>query len=144
MMDKRTAVVAMLFGMLAGGLVCLRIAVRWKWRTVRRARNGCVMEGQVVDVVPTEDSPEPHFLTWVQFRDGAGGAHRIKSKWAQSPAPYKLGETVRVSYEADDPAGAEIVQDNQTIVMVGGFGLFLILIATLLLMDILLWGGTVE
>ena len=145
MIGKQGLVVAMLFALLAGGLACIRIALRWKWRTLRRARNGCVVEGRVVDLESLADSPdEPHFVTWVQFRDGAGDVHRIRSSWASSPAPYKLGETVRVSYEADDPAGAEIVQENRSIVMVGVLGLTLTLIATLLLINVLLLGATVE
>lgn len=145
MISKQTLVVAMLFTMLAGGLACIRLALRWKWRTFRRARAGCVVEGQVVDLQSQGDSPdEPHFVTWVQFRDGQGQVHRTRSSWAQSPAPYKLGEIVQVSYEADDPAGAEIVQGNRMIVMVGVFGLMMALIATLLLVDILLHGATVQ
>jgi hypothetical protein len=142
---KQGLVVAMLFALLAGGLACIGIALRWKWRTLRRARNGCVVDGRVVDLEVVGGSPdEPDFMTWVQFRDGRGQVHRIQSSWASSPAPYKLGETVRVSYEADDPAGAEIVQKNQSIVMVGVLGLTLALIATLLLFGILVQGVTVE
>ena len=145
MIGKQGLVVAMLFGMLAGGLACIRIAVRWKWRTLRRARKGCVVDGQVVDLEVVGGSPdEPTFITRVQFRDGHGQVHQIRSSWAQSPAPYQLGETVQVSYEADNQAGAEIVQGNRMIVMVGGFGLFLALIATLLLVDVLLQGATVQ
>jgi hypothetical protein len=142
---KQGLVVAMLFALLAGGLACIGIALRWKWRTLRRARNGCVMDGQVVDLEAVGGSAdEPTFVTWVQFRDGRGQVHRIQSSWASSPAPYKLGETVQVSYEADAPTGAEIVQGNQMIVMVGVLGLTLTLIATLLLTDILLHGATVQ
>ena len=142
---RQGVVVAMLFAMLAGGLHCIRIALRWKWRTLRRARTGCVVDGQVVELEVVGGSPdEPEIITRVQFRDGHGQVHRIRSRWAQSPPPYKFGETVQVSYEADDPAGAEIVQGNGMIVMVGGFGLFLALIATLLLTDILFHGAQVQ
>jgi hypothetical protein len=145
MMDKRTLVVAMLFAMLAGGLICIRIAVRWKWRNLRRARTGCVVDGQVVDLEKVGgSSDEPAIVTRVQFRDGHGQVHEIRSSWASSPPPYELGQTVQVSYEAEDPAGAEIVQGNQTIVMVGGFGLFLILIATLILTDVLVYGTKIQ
>ena len=145
MIGKQGVVVAMLFAMLAGGLLCIRLALKWKWRTLRRARNGCVVDGEVVDLEVVGGSPdEPTFVTRVQFRDGYGQVHEIRSSWAQSPAPYKLGEKVQVSYDADDQTRAEIVQGNQMIVMVGGFGLFLALIATLLLNEILFHGVTVQ
>src|SRR4051812_27029357 len=119
----------MLFALLAGGLTFIRIAVRWKWRAVKRARKGCVVDGQVVDLEVVGGSPdEPAITTRVQFTDGRGRVHRIRSKWSESPPRYKLGQTVRVSYEAEDPAAAEIVQENQFIVMVGVLGLTLALI----------------
>ena len=145
MIGKQGLVVIMLLALLAGGLWCISKALRWKWRTVRRARNGCVVQGEVVELEVVGGSPdEPEIVTWVQFRDGRGAGHRIQSRWASSPPPYKIGAAVRVSYEADDPPGAEIVQENQTIVMLGILGLTLTLIATLLLIGILIQGVTVQ
>jgi hypothetical protein len=145
MIGKQGLVVLMLFALLAGGLWCIRIALRWKWRTVRRARNGCVVPGEVVELEVVGGSPdEPEIVTWVQFRDGRGAGHRIRSGWASSPPPYKIGEAVRVSYEADDPRGAEIVQENQSIVLLALLGSTLAVIATLLLISILVQGVTVQ
>jgi hypothetical protein len=133
-------IVVMLAGLLAGGLACIAMAVRREWRTARRARNGCVADAEVVGLVAAGGSPgDPSYLTLVEFRDGRGELHRVESKSMQSPAPYKVGQVLQVSYEADDPHGADIV-DRSVVVWLGVIGLVLTLIATLMLTDVLRYG----
>lgn len=137
-------VVVMLFALLAGGLVCIGTALKWEWRTARRARKGCVAAAEVVDLVAVGGSPDdPAFLTVLEFRDGRGVPYRIQSRWAQSPAPYKVGQAVRVSYEADDPRGADIVNRSLGVVL-GVLGLTFTLVAAILLQDVLRYGVTAQ
>jgi hypothetical protein len=144
MIGTTSLVVVTLFALLAGGLACIGTALKWEWRTARRARNGCVVDGIVVGLVAVGGSPEePSFVTLVEFRDGRGEVYRIQSKWAASPPPYRVGEVVRVSYEAGDPRGGDIV--NRSLgVGLGVLGAVLTLIATILLTDILKYGAAVQ
>jgi hypothetical protein len=94
-------VVATLTGLPTGGLVCIGMAVRREWRTARRARKGCVADAEIVGLLAVGGSPDdPSFLTLVEFRDGRGELHRIKSKSQPSPAPYKVGQALQVSWTA--------------------------------------------
>jgi hypothetical protein len=130
-------IVVTLVGLLAGGLVCIGLALRREWRTARRARNGCVADAEVVGLVAAGgSSTEPSFLTLVEFRDRRGELHRVQSKWMQSPAPYKVGQVLRVSYEAANPQGADIV-DRSVVIWLALIGVTLTVIATLMLADIL-------
>ena len=140
-----TSLVAIaLFALLAGGLFCIGTALRWEWRTARRARNGCVVDGKVIRLISTEDSPdEPSFVTLVEFRDARGEPCQIRSKWAQSPAPYQVGQVVKVSYEAGNPCEGDIVNRSVGIGL-GVLGVVLTLIATILLTDILKYGVKVQ
>jgi hypothetical protein len=143
-METTGPVVIPLFALLAGGLICIGTALKWEWRTARRARNGCVVEGKVVGLVAVGGSPdEPSFVTLVEFRDARGEAYNIRSKWAQSPAPYQVGQMVRVSYEAGNPREGDIV--NRSLgMMIGVLGFVLTFIATILLTDILKYGAKVQ
>ena len=133
-------VVVMLAGLLAGGLACIGMALTREWRTARRARNGCVADAEVVALVAAGGSrDEPSFVTLVEFRDGRGERYRVQSKSMQSPAPYKVGQLLQVSYEADDPQGADIV-DRSVVIGLALVGLVLTLIATLMLTDVLKHG----
>jgi hypothetical protein len=133
-------VVTCLFALLAGGLFCIGKALQWEWRTARRARNGCVVDGKVVRLVSREDSPdEPSFVTIVEFRDGRGESHQIQSKWAQSPAPYQVGQVVKVSYEAGNPRDGDIVNRSLGVAL-GVLGVVLALTAAILLTDIVKYG----
>jgi len=133
-------IVVMLAGLLAGGLACIGMALRRVWRTARRARNGCVADAEVVGLVAAGGSPdEPSFLTLVEFRDGHGRLYRVQSKSMRSPAPYTVGQALQVSYEADDPDGADIV-DGSIVIWLAATGLTLTLIATILLTDVLKYG----
>jgi hypothetical protein len=144
MIDTTDLVVVTLFALLAGGLTCIGAALKWEWRTVRRARIGCVVEGKVVGLVAVGGSPEdPSLVTVVEFRDGRGEVYSIRSKWAESPAPYQVGQVVRVSYEAGDPRGGDIVNRSLGI-RLGLLGVVLTLIATMLLISILKYGQTVQ
>ena len=139
-MEKADLVVATLIALLAGGLISIVKALQWEWRIVRRARNGCVTEGEVVDLVDVGGSPdEPFFRTIVEFTDRRGQRHRIQSKWSESPAQYRVGQAVRVSYEEDDPGAGDIVNRSLGI-WLGGLGLLLTFIATVLLRDMLKYG----
>ena len=139
-MTEKGMIVVSLAGLLAGGLACIGVALRREWRTARRKRNGCVAEGKVVGLVAAGGSPdEPSFLTLVEFRDRRGVPYRVQSKSMQSPAPYKVGQALRVSYEADDPRGADIV-DRSIVLWLAAIGLLLTLIATILLTDVLKHG----
>ena len=137
-------VVITLTALLVGGVACIALALKRVLRTVRRARNGCVTDAEVVGLVAVGgSSDEPSFLTLVAFRDGRGVPYRIQSKSAQSPAPYKIGQAVRVSYEADDPRGADIV-DRPLVIWLGVLGLMFTVIATILLTDVLKYGLTTQ
>jgi hypothetical protein len=139
-MTEKGMIVVSLAGLLAGGLACIGVALRREWRTARRNRTGCVAEGAVVELVAAGGSPdEPSFLTLVEFRDRRGVRYRVQSKSMQSPAPYKVGQALRVSYEADDPQGADIV-DRSIVLWLAAIGLLLTLIATILLTDVLKHG----
>ena len=63
----------------------------------------------------------------------------VQSKSMRSPAPYTVGQALRVSYEADDPKGADIV-DRSIVLWLAAIGLLLTLIATILLTDVLKHG----
>lgn len=139
-MTEKSMIVASLAGLLAGGLACIGVALRREWRTARRRRNGCVAEGEVVGLVAAGGSrDEPSFLTLVEFSDRRGVRYRVQSKSMRSPAPYKVGQALRVSYEADDPRGADIV-DRSIVLWLAAIGLLLTLIATILLTDVLKHG----
>ena len=144
MTGPKGMIVVMLAALLAGGLACIGLALRRQWRTARRARNGCVADAEVVGLVAAGGSPDdPSFLTVVEFRDRRGELYRVQSKSMQSPAPYKVGHALQVSYEADDPRGADIV-DRRVVFWLALIGLVLTLVAALLLTNVLMFGLTAE
>jgi hypothetical protein len=130
------SIAAMIGALFVGGAVCTSVAIRSWWRTRRRARSGCVVEATVVELVPMDSAPdEQSFLTVFEFSDRRGTRHRVRSKWASSPAPHAVGARIRVSYDPDAPDDADIVQQGQSLVALGALGAALSLIA------VLLWWG---
>lgn len=130
-------IIAALF---AGGIAAAGWAVRVHLRTLRRARNGCVVEGTVIRLEPVGGSvDEPAFVTVVDFDDHRRVQRHVRSRVAFSPAGHALGDRVRVSYESDAAERAEIVPATQSLITVGAVGLFLALLAALIAFD--MWIG---
>jgi hypothetical protein len=126
---------AMVVGILVGGLVCLALPLKWWLRARRRMRAGGVADGRVVALRPQASAPEESYVTVFQFNDRQGGSHRVSSRVAHWPAQHAIGQRVRVVYEPANPEDAELATDTSTVVQLVVLGLFLSVIALLLL-----WG----
>ena len=123
-------------GLFIGGLVCIALAfTRWR-RARRRMRLGGMADGFVVALRPQASGPDPEsYVTVFQFNDREGVSRRVSSKVAHWPAQHAIGDRVRIAYEPDSPADAEIVADPRHLVALVLFGLFLSVMA------LLIWWG---
>jgi hypothetical protein len=100
-------------------LVIIRRALqRRRWRFLAAAVSS---EGVVVDRVRA--SPGNASSIEVEYRDGDGRTHRIRSSCTASNAPH-VGELVRVFYDPSDPTTARLELDWTTRSQIlGGFAL---------------------
>ena len=79
-------------------------------------------------------------MTTVAFTDGAGIRHEVRAGPGSTEAWYRVGQRVRIGYEADAPETAVIVRESGLLVAVAGLACAVAIIAGVLFFAIVAAG----
>lgn len=119
--------VRLLLGLGALALVLSGVTAVPQWWFLRGAATA---NGRVVDLIESEDSDfNTVFKPVFEFVDEQGEPHRFASRTTSSPAPYEIGDDVKVFYPVDAPEKA--VED--AFFTLWGYPAIALLFATLML-----------
>jgi len=86
------------------GLALCILGAALLWYQVRAIAGEEITEGKVIELIPVAGSKGgTNFKVKAEFSDAAKVRHEYLSSWSAHPAPYALGETVRIAFDRDDP-----------------------------------------
>jgi len=95
-------------GMLILGPLFLLGASAWAVRNAIILHRDVSVAGTVTDVFPTSPGSQPFYKTTFTFTATDGKSHTVTPSLNESPAPYKIGDSVSVVYNPADPNDASI------------------------------------
>jgi hypothetical protein len=91
-----------------GFSLCL-LGVVLMWFQFRAIAGEEITEGRVIDLIPVPGAKGgTSFKVKAEFTDSAKARHEYLSSWSASPAPYALGETVRIAFDRGNPESSRL------------------------------------
>jgi len=95
--------------LIAGGSICLLIAListLYSWHFVRTASQA---NGKIIRMIQQEDKDDGTvYFPVFTFYDAQGAEHTIHSSSGSFPPAYEVGDTVPVLFSSADPTNAKI------------------------------------
>jgi hypothetical protein len=93
----------MLIMKIIGFSLCV-LGVVLMWLQIRAISGEEITEGKVIDLIPVQGSKGgTNYKVKAEFSDTAKVRHEYLSSWSASPAPYAVGETVRIAFDRGNP-----------------------------------------
>jgi len=106
----------------------------WQFKTLSTRE---ITIGKVTELIPERGAKGgTTYRTVAVYQDHQGHAHTYRSSFTASPAPYDVGEDIRISFPKHDPAAGEAATFG------AGFGPPWILVGVGVLLLWIAWGFT--